>query len=300
MNIVCATDGNYLPHCVIMLETLRKQIGHLNPSIFLIHHSADSNELIKAFAYLQSIYSSISFLPASVEKLRDFPVSGHGSVAAYLKLMIPDILPFGLDKVLFIDSDTVVVNRLSDLWAMDLKGKSLAAVGEHKFCCLDHGYEHGEYFNSGVMLIDLGRWRESKIVEKGLVFAKENPHRLRHWDQDVLNAVFQGDWLAIDERWNACPHLFGLNGAYDLSPNSLTESENTAIKNPAIVHFAGPGPLKPWHASCTHPYKQVYLNAKSTTPWKLTPLLNAPQPKWTRLRKKIMSKLAAKRILPDL
>jgi lipopolysaccharide biosynthesis glycosyltransferase len=290
MNIVCATDGNYLPHCVAMLKSLSVHNAEFCPNVFIIYHNTKREEIEKAFACLNEIYSSVSLLKASTSSLNEFPVSGHGSLAVYLKLVIPDILPAGIDKALFIDSDAVVINQLIDLWQTNLEGKSLAAVSEHRICSLDHGHEPGQYFNSGVMLIDLARWRNTEIISRGLDFARNNPHRLRHWDQDVLNNVFQGEWLTLQDRWNACPHLFGLNKAYDLSPENLTTSEQEAIHSPAIIHFAGGGALKPWHAGCQHPYRQHYLDAKAKTPWKSTPLLHAPPPVWKRASMRIMKK----------
>jgi lipopolysaccharide biosynthesis glycosyltransferase len=244
----------------------------------------------------------VSFLQASPDVLLDFPVSGHGSIAVYLKLIIPDMLPSGIDRVLFIDSDAVVTQPLDDLWRTNLNGKALAAVPEHKLCCLDHGYSHGDYFNSGVMLIDLARWRKTDIIGKGLEFAKNNPDRLRHWDQDVLNHVFKDDWLTIGQRWNACPYLFGLMPKYSLADEDLTASEKEAINDPAIVHFAGPGPVKPWNARCRHPLRHHYLRARSQMPWADQPLDDAPPPRLQRLWGEAMfrTKSSVKRLIESL
>ncbi len=276
MDIVCATDGNYLPHCVAMLQSLWDNNKDENLRVYLIYDNADSTVLGLAMEHLSAILPSISFLKASATPLRGFPVSGHATIATYFRLLLVELLPDSINRVVFIDADCTVTAPLQELWRMPLHGKALAAVPEHLMSCLDHGYVHGEYFNAGVMLVDLVKWRQSDLIQRGRLFASAHPDQLRHWDQDVLNHIFQNDWLPISDRWNACPHLFGLNHSYDLSPENLNVNERDAIKSPAIVHFAGPGPVKPWNAQCLHPFRNSYLDAKAKTPWSSNPLDDIP------------------------
>ena len=284
MNIVCATDGNYLPHCAVMLATLAAtQTNAADIRIYILLNNVNPGEFQRAIPYVYELWPNLAVQNADLSALASFPVSGHITRAAYIRLLLPSLLPAGISRVLFIDSDAVVCDDLQALWSIDLAGKAMAAVPEHWMSCRDHGYNHGGYFNSGVMLIDLDRWRQSDLLNRGAVFAHEHPDRLRHWDQDVLNHVFENDWLALDDRWNACPHLFGLLPGFSLSPNDLTRSEQEAIANPAIVHFAGPGPVKPWNARCTHPLRHLYLAARAQSPWAHEPLLDTPPPKIKQL-----------------
>jgi lipopolysaccharide biosynthesis glycosyltransferase len=174
---------------------------------------------------------------------------------------------------------------------MPLKDKPMAAVPEHRLSCADHAYTFGEYFNSGVMLVDLERWRKADMIRRGREFAQANPEKLRHWDQDVLNHLFVGQWIPLEDRWNACPHLFGLNGDYDLNPDKLTDFERRAIDNPAIIHFAGPGSVKPWHYRCTHPLRNRYRFCSARTPWADVPLSDLPPPALVRAWKRSLFNL---------
>jgi lipopolysaccharide biosynthesis glycosyltransferase len=169
----------------------------------------------------------------------------------------------------------------------------------NRLSCQDHGYQFGGYFNSGIMLVDLNKWRKSGLLERGRRFANEHPDRLRHWDQDVLNHVFEADWLPLPDRWNACPHLFGLCRDYDAIGYKFNAAEKEAISNPAIIHFAGPGPIKPWNAQCKHPLKEKYLEAKAKTPWAETPLDDMPPSPWLHAMNDIVfqTKCFVRRIL---
>ena len=260
-----------------MLHSLSESNQGEKLNVYVVHDILDPKEKASFIGYTSSFLSSISLLQADASCLYDFPVSGHGSLAAYFRLLLPDLLPAGLKRFLFIDSDAVVVDSVRSLWDTSLEGYPLAAVREHELSCHDHGYVYGEYFNSGMMLVDLDRWRQMDLLERGRAFAFSHPHRLRHWDQDVLNNLFAGQWLSTSERWNACPHLFGLNPVYDLSRDKLTADQIAAMDHPAIVHFAGPGAVKPWHYRCEHPWRETYRRHIADThgprfPWRTSRL----------------------------
>jgi lipopolysaccharide biosynthesis glycosyltransferase len=276
--VVCAVDGNYLRHCAALLHSLHETNATHGLSVYVIHGELDPEEKARFIGFLSRFLHSVSLLQADPGVLEGFPVSGHVTVSTYFRLLLPVLLPAGLEKVLFIDSDAIVTDSLLPLWQTPLEGKALAAVPEHRRSCADHGYVFGEYFNAGMMLVDLHNWRQAGVIELGRNFARANPHRLRHWDQDVLNHVFAGRWLPVGDRWNACPHLFGLNADYDLSPELLAPAEREAIDRPAIVHFAGPGAVKPWHYRCIHPWRENYRRHQAATPWASIPLTDRPAP----------------------
>lgn len=277
--IVCAVDNNYLRHCAALLHSLSQLHSPQCLSVYIINADLDPQERTRFVSFLSNFLPSVSFLQANPNSLVGFPVSGHVTISTYFRLLLPSLLPAGLQRVLFIDSDAIITDSLQDLWTLPLEGNALAAVPEHRRSCADHGYVHGEYFNAGMMLVDLDVWRQSQLIERGRAFAQAHPDRLRHWDQDVLNHVFSGQWLAVGDRWNACPHLYGLTGGYDLSRDKLTPAELEAIDRPAIVHFAGPGAVKPWHYRCEHPWRETYRRHIADTPWAQLPLEDQP-PSW--------------------
>jgi lipopolysaccharide biosynthesis glycosyltransferase len=278
MNIVCAVDNNYLRHCAALLHSLYEKNPGQDLAVYVIHGDLDPGERAKFIGFLGQFLPSVSLLQADASVLEGFPVSGHITVSTYCRLLLPVLLPAGLQRVLFIDSDAIVTDSLTELWQTPLQGKALAAVPEHRRSCADHGYVFGHYFNAGMMVVDLDVWRQARLIERGRVFAQAHPDRLRHWDQDVLNHVFAGQWLAVGDRWNACPHLYGLTGGYDLSRDKLTSAELDAIDRPAIVHYAGPGTVKPWHYRCPHPWKDSYRRHYALTPWSGIPMIDQPPP----------------------
>jgi len=86
--------------------------------VYLVDDNVDSYKLSQAAGYLHDLLPGLSFLQASPKPLIGFPVSGHGSVAAYFRLLLPAILPMSVERFIFIDADTIVFDSLSPLWKL--------------------------------------------------------------------------------------------------------------------------------------------------------------------------------------
>lgn len=284
MIIVCTTDDNYLRHCAAMLRTFRDHNPEQDISVYIVHGELDPVARAGFVAYLGEFLPSFSMLQVDPTLLEGFPVFGHISIATYFRLLFPAALPHAIRKVLFLDADMVITDSLRPLWNVALGDAPVAAVHDHSqvFHCGRMGIplEMG-YFNAGVLLINLEQWRQTEVMTEGLAFARDNPEKIVNWDQDVLNHLFRGRWLHLPERWNACPHLWGLNKSVDASDEALSASEREARDTPAIIHFAGGGGLvKPWSYHSIHPMRHLYREAIGRTPWASTPLESQPQPTW--------------------
>lgn len=144
ISIVCALDRGYLRHCAAMLHSLFESNKEEQLNVYVVHDILDPEEKACFIRYTSTFLSAVSLLQADSSRLYDFPVSGHGSLAAYFRLLLPDLLPAGLKRFLFIDSDAVVVDSVRPLWDTSLQDHPLAAVREHELSCLDHGYVFGE------------------------------------------------------------------------------------------------------------------------------------------------------------
>jgi lipopolysaccharide biosynthesis glycosyltransferase len=281
MIIACATDTKYIRHCAVMLRSLKEANPEEAISVYIIHGLLDANERSRLSNYLSSFLDTVSFIHVDSQSLEGFPVDGHITIAAYYRLLLPAVLPHGVQKVLFLDCDLVIIDSLHDLWHTSLGTHPMGAVIDRRqeINCGRLGLNEGSaYFNSGVMLIDLLKWRESDVVSEGLAFVRSNPECIEYWDQDVLNHLFEGQWLPLDHRWNALPYLWGMN----LDPGEQPPN----LYKPAIVHFAGSGSGKPWNYYCIHPYSNLYLDLKQQTPWASTPLDDQPPSRHIQLWRK--------------
>jgi lipopolysaccharide biosynthesis glycosyltransferase len=278
MIIACTIDNNYIQHCAVMLKSLQLSNPAESISIYILHGVIDPGERARLAAYLGEFLPSVSFIQLDEQMLSGFPVFGHITLATYFRLLLPAALPHAVEKVLYLDSDLIVVDSLRDLWDSVLGENSIGAVAEHnqEFDCNRLALAEGsQVFNAGAMLIDLGRWRRENILATGLEFARTHPERIKHWDQDVLNSLLEARWLPLDWRFNALPHLW-MHPEYTDPATPLGQQAEAARASPAVIHFAGSGVAKPWHHRCTHPWRQRYLEIRQQTPWSSLPLEGAP------------------------
>jgi lipopolysaccharide biosynthesis glycosyltransferase len=259
MNVVCASDERFLPHTATMLCSLLEtnKVG----CVYYLHNGIAEQELLKLREFVHAYGSEFEAYSVNSALLPSLKVDGHASIANYYRLLIPDLLPDDIDKVLYLDSDLLVCESLEGLWATDIDDYAIAAVAtpySMGYLHIGTSYE-SKYFNSGVMLMNLAKWRQEQIHRKVIDFIHGNPERIRFWDQDGLNVVLADSWLEVDPRWNVTHDLF-------IEEYKKSKYANV-LAHPAIVHFSGKS-QKPWQPSSKHPYKAAYESYRRKTPWK--------------------------------
>ena len=193
----------------------------------------------------------------------------HFSPATYYRFLIPRLAP-NLKRVLYLDCDLLVVDSLRELWSTDISQHYAAAVEDtwtypaevYKY---DLGMNRTEpYFNAGVMLINLQRWRDERLdvtLFKTMAELEKNG-TIRYVDQDVLNYHLRGQVRVLPLRWNVQQTLYFMTSQHVVYSR---EEMNDARDNPAIVHFSGD--RKPWHAGCIHPERDRYERYVNKTAW---------------------------------
>lgn len=200
----------------------------------------------------------------------------RGSFSQYSRLFIDDVLDKSIDRVLYLDCDTVVISSIKELWNMDLQDKVVGAFKDafskyyRKVIDLD---ENDIMFNSGVMLIDLKKWRELKIRSKILKYIISNNGKVQQGDQGALNAVLSSDVLPLDPKYNLVSILYELSfnelKIYRRPINFYTKATiNKAVLDPVIVHYTSSFySIRPWFSNSNHPLKMYWRLYFKKTPW---------------------------------
>jgi lipopolysaccharide biosynthesis glycosyltransferase len=215
----------------------------------------------------------IRFLSIDTDSYKNATESRYINKTAYYRISIPEVITdSNVERVIYIDCDTLVLTDVSELQEMDLGGKMLAAVedaGQLQRLEKMNITNEGRYFNSGLMVIDMENWRKHSISDKVLRFIDENndPDYLYLHDQDALNAILWDKWKPIHPRWNAQSFII----MKTKTPKELAERKRhkEARQSPAIVHFTGAN--KPWNADVGHPYAPLYFTFLQQTAWKTLP-----------------------------
>ncbi|XP_065876290.1 probable galacturonosyltransferase-like 1 [Euphorbia lathyris] len=223
---------------------------------FVASSSASSNSLRSI------INSSFPYLRFEIYTINTSPVAGLISTSIrsaldsplnYARNYLANLLPPCVQKVVYLDSDIILVDDISILAATPLGETAVLAAPEYCNANLTFYFTptfwsnpslsvtfHGRnacYFNTGVMVMDLGRWRDGEYTIK-IVEWMELQKRIRIYELGSLPPfllVFAGNIAPVDHRWNQ----HGLGGdnfegrCRDLHPGPVS-----------LLHWSGKG--KPW------------------------------------------------------
>lgn len=203
----------------------------------------------------------------------EFDTTGWNSIVL-ARLLIDKLLPEYVNKVLYLDGDTIVRGNLDELWNIDLSNNVIAASIEptvDKERKENLGLKGHPYYNAGVLLIDLEKWRKEKIGKKILDFYKENDGRLFANDQDAINGALKGKINMLLPKYNfynifyQYPYKFLKKLMNDVQYFDYGQFQK-CVENPTIIHYLGEE--RPWRIGNHHKYKNDYDNYLNLTPWK--------------------------------
>ncbi|MBO6133641.1 MAG: glycosyltransferase family 8 protein [Lachnospiraceae bacterium] len=200
----------------------------------------------------------------------------RGSYAANMRLFISYVLPDDVDRILYLDADTIVTGKLDSLAELPMEDHPLAMaldslVRMHKKRL---GFQKDDYYyNSGVILFSMETWRRDRCSERIANHVKN----VRAWyaspDQDLLNVVLKGEILRLPAKYNIQPvylafplksylRTFGSRGFY--SYGEIRES----LENPVIYHFFRFVGEFPWNRDNLHPDNDLFDAYLALSPWK--------------------------------
>jgi lipopolysaccharide biosynthesis glycosyltransferase len=254
LNVVFTIDENFVRHFSVALVSLLESNKDLNLNIYIIHDIENLSQLnfvLDSFSNKYVFKHTLLSLDNSV--LESFKVSMHLSKAVYFRLFLSEILPVQLDKILFLDADLVVTGSLKEMATYKFGDEAVLGQDdielEGNILRLNAmGFPVSNYFNAGVLLVNLAVWRNQRLTQKFLKIADAYMEKLLWWDQDILNMALANNWKYFEKKYNA----LHLTKKWDVMPT--------------IIHYAGPS--KPWHYLNRNPYKSVYWKYLKLTPFK--------------------------------
>ena len=249
LNIVYILDSKYF-FCtyVSMLSLINSKYENTYLNINIIYSNLTNKEQ-SLFEELQNSTVSVSLIHGDVSKYQSIQKIYHITNTALLKFDIPNIFP-DLDKIIYIDGDTMIQKDLSILFEMNLDNYYIAATREIRAELREYhkivGCEH--YINSGVMVFNLNNMRKNNISKKMVDLKLNQPKEYKCMDQDIFNKICDGKILYLPLDMNCMISIFlkekykvdFINNFYNSSFKDLPQM----YKNAYILHFAGD--IKPW------------------------------------------------------
>lgn len=264
--LLVTLDQHYLPQLRVLLTSI--YLNHLGQAfdVYLIHRQIPGKSLKKLSEDCARLDFRLIPIRADGETFRSAKVTARYPREMYYRLLAGEWLPHDLDKILYLDPDILVINSLNALWEMDLRGYLFAAAAHTGKTEMANSVNkirlktNTDYFNSGVLLMNLEEARREIIPDDLFRFVEDNPMALLLPDQDVLNALYGSRILSLDDaRWN----YDARNYSNYLLRSGGKENLEWVMENTSILHFCGKD--KPWKKNYRRRFGSLYRHYMSLT-----------------------------------
>lgn len=244
-NFVFCVNDTYTKYIAVTIKSVAENNSKRNICIHVLTDTI-SAENKKRLNKVIAEYKHISLYIYEVDdsSLKDL-YAGNFTIYAWYRILIPSILPDAIDKVLYLDADTLVTADLNHLFSINMTGKAIAASLDiqswselpYKRC----GYNASkQYVCSGVLMMNLDYWRKYNLADKMIEWARQQQDRIKNPDQDTINYICQDTKIVLPLRYGFM-HCFCEYDMFYKSP--LREQLEQCIDNPAIIHYCG---CVPW------------------------------------------------------
>ncbi|WP_071777958.1 glycosyltransferase family 8 protein [Synechococcus sp. CB0205] len=236
---VFSVDDAYVMPFQVFFHSLEitESIPHGIP-IFILHTKSLGDEQINLVGQFLARYQrKATFLDMSDLLPADLPLkeSDHVSIASFYRLFIADILPESLDYAVYLDSDMLALRSASSLFREPIH----ELIGAVDHCSPENGLRiwgpcSGSYFQAGVLIVPLAKWRDLNMSNRFLRVMKNHRDRIKWWDQDILNIAIQDEWQRLPVWYNLCDHTRRFLAVEEILDNAV------------IIHLDGA--RKPWNS----------------------------------------------------
>ena len=248
--IAYATDNNYTYPTLVSITSLLENIKHHPKTFYDIYimlsndFTEKNKEILKSVQHLYPNKCTITFINMGnmFTEQKTFPIT------KYYRLALHDKLPH-IDKIIYLDGDTVIFEDLTDLINLDMKGYYILGFLDNLFWALEmYKIKDAIVLNTGVLLMDLKALRDFNTTEKFREFMNKYNNSVVQEDQTIINVVLQ-------KYINKLPPKYGIWGFDNiqlaLEHNKVQrpkfkyniETYKIAFELPAIVHFTGSKPF---------------------------------------------------------
>ena len=287
--VVFAADDNYAP---MLATTILSMLHNANEDRYYdvvilernitAQHKADLRACIAKFNHVALRFYDVN---RAISRYTLSTNNAHISIETYYRFIIQDALPF-YSKILYLDCDLIVNGDVAQLYDVDLEHYALAAVRDLDFlgnlnmkdgkrrAYVDkqlHMRDAYQYFQAGVLVMNLDRMRSIHTVNEWLTIAQQ-PGFIYN-DQDILNMECEGEVKFLPYEWNVMHDCAGrVNAIFQHAPADEFKLYQQSRNNPAIVHYAGFD--KPWKNPWTD-FGAMYWSYAMQTPFAPNMLMNA-------------------------
>ena len=228
MNIFFAVNNDYTKYLSVAMASILYNLDKEQIINFFILDGGISDENKKKLNALKYIKNfNIEYIKVDKSKFENILEYHfkHITIDANYRLIMSSVKP-DLDKCLYLDFDLVVDKDITELYSINIDSFYIGAVVD--------AVNQNNYINSGVMLVNLERWRKEDIEYKLFHNLIKYSSRLICPDQDIINITLRDRIKYLNPKYNAMPVQIYVR----------ENEKKEAFYNPVIIHWAGD--RKPW------------------------------------------------------
>lgn len=258
INICFVVNSKYINQLIITLTSIFYNNAEDSFKVFILHSDLKYEDINKLDQIDKKTNDEIILIKVNDDCLGDVPILRNDfNKTPYYKLLIPELIPKNINRILYLDVDIVVNGNIKELYYLDINDKFIAAVPDPIINKNDKEYkrrlgmsEEDNYFNSGVLLFDLNNFRKEYTLEKALKYIQINGQYFKFHDQEVLNGMYFKQFYTLDETYN---YITMYRSPIDFIKHYIIDlrDKNENI----IIHFAN---LKPWNTNYIGKYEKYF------------------------------------------
>ncbi len=281
--ILFCCEVGYLPHALVVIQSILRTGAKDGMYDFLILHTNISEDVLAKVAEWEiPSNASIRFInAASFDALKNQSLYiGKLALETYYRILAPQILP-NYDSVLYVDCDVVVRQDISEIFSTPLGDSILGACHDRviqdecitepdtprsKYIRQVLGVPPDQYFNAGIILLNLEKMRQIDFLTQFLEKAKQVGEPLLV-DQDILNSLCLGKVRFLDQKWNVSAWIADERELYPfltLRSDDFKQWAKQVRKDIGIIHYTG---VKPWDFEFQDYVPQFYWENAQGTPF---------------------------------
>lgn len=278
IDVLYQFNEKYAPYAGVSITSLFENNKHFDRiRVFVLGEDISKDSKEKFEILVKRYKREIVFLEEQylIQMMKDINLPVYrGSYAANMRLFLAEIVPEEVDRLLYLDSDTVVAGTLDEVVEMDLGDCPIAMVRDSL------GFTHkrelglqGDYYNSGAIIFQMGVWRREGYGSKIVDHIKNVRSHYPMPDQDILNVVCENKIYTLNPKYNFQPiHIAFSWNLYRLAYNEKAyykkEEVEEASENPIVYHFFRFCGEFPWHKNSVHPDTEIFNQYLGISPWR--------------------------------
>ncbi|GGK56613.1 universal stress protein A [Rufibacter glacialis] len=258
---MCVCDDHYFVLLAALVKSI--EVNHITSEhllFYIVEDSVSEQNRNKLLASIDETKTSLRFVKMEefAPKNVKLPVDTSSYPSnIYMRLFIPYFLPKEMEKVIYLDVDMIVLKDISILWHQEMGKNIIAAVQDPwvKIVSRWGGVENyqefnlqeqAKYFNTGLLIMDLKKWRDNDVTTKVIRCVNENKEHAHFPDQYGLNVVLANDWMELDPLWNCFAYHEG--------------------HHPYLIHFSGRKPIYRSY-NFKEEYRAIFFEYLKMTRW---------------------------------